>query len=93
MKQIDYYKILGVPREASADDIRKAYYSLAKKYHPDLNSNAKDKYLLITEAYSILGDLDKRLDYALSLYDDIWKDLELTDAEIISIFGNRQKKL
>jgi len=71
MKQVDYYKILGVTRAASSSEIRKAYYSLAKKYHPDLNANSLEKYMLITEAYSVLGDLDKRLDYAISLYDEI----------------------
>lgn len=70
MKQIDYYKILGVARTATAEDIKKAYYYLAKKYHPDKNPNTKDKYLLISEAYKVLGNLDSRLDYAISQYEE-----------------------
>jgi len=68
---IDYYKILGVPREASSEKIKKAYYSLAKKYHPDKNPKTTEKYLLITEAYHTLGNLDNRLNYALNMYDEI----------------------
>lgn len=68
----DYYKILGVERTASSEQIKKAYYYLAKKYHPDLNQNdpkAQKKYQLIAEAYHVIGDLDNRLDYALKLYE------------------------
>lgn len=71
MIKTDYYKILGIARTASSNDIKKAYYSLAKKYHPDKNPGAKDKYLLINEAYKVLGNLDNRLDYAISQYEDM----------------------
>lgn len=66
----DYYKVLGVERTASATDIRRAYLTLMKKYHPDMNPNdpvAAEKVREITEAYHILGDLDNRLRYSILL--------------------------
>jgi curved DNA-binding protein len=62
----DYYKILGVERKASADDIRTAYRKLAMKYHPDKNpgdKKAEDKFKDINEAYQVLSDDQKRARY------------------------------
>ncbi|MBQ6736840.1 MAG: DnaJ domain-containing protein, partial [Synergistaceae bacterium] len=55
MEYKDYYKILGVSREASADEIRKAYRKLAKQYHPDVSKEkgAEEKYKEINEAYEV----------------------------------------
>lgn len=65
MAQVDYYKILGVDRNASDQDISKAYRKLAKKYHPDLNHEpgAEQKYKDVNEAYEVLHDKQKRAQY------------------------------
>lgn len=61
----DYYKILGVSKTASDDDIKSAYRNLARKYHPDINKdpNAEDKFKEINEAYQVLSDPEKRKKY------------------------------
>ncbi|KAJ2606598.1 mdj1 protein precursor [Coemansia sp. RSA 1722] len=61
----DFYSVLGVKRDASQSEIKKAYYQLAKKYHPDANKapEAKDKFLKIQEAYDTLSDESKRRSY------------------------------
>lgn len=62
----DYYEVLGVSRDASDDDIRRAYRKLALKYHPDRNQDdpsAEGKFKEATEAYSVLSDGDKRSSY------------------------------
>ncbi len=65
MEYKDYYKILGVPRDASQDDIKKAYRKLARKYHPDVSkeANAEDKFKELGEAYEVLKDAQKRAQY------------------------------
>ena len=62
MKYKDYYKILGVARNASADDIKKAYRKLARKYHPDVSKekNAEESFKEVSEAYETLRDPEKR---------------------------------
>ncbi len=62
----DLYETLGVPRTASAEDIKKAYRDGALKYHPDRNAGdtaAEEKFKKISEAYSVLGDETKRAQY------------------------------
>ncbi len=66
----DYYKILGIERTASAEDIRYAYRKLVRKYHPDLNPDdpeALELFKEINEAYKVLGNLDNRLYYSMIL--------------------------
>jgi curved DNA-binding protein len=61
----DYYEALGVPRDASSEDIRRAYRKLAREYHPDVNKDAtaEDRFKEVSEAYEVLRDPDKRERY------------------------------
>ena len=65
MAKRDYYEVLGVDKNASADEIKKAYRSLAKKYHPDVNKEpgAEEKFKEINEAYDTLSDDSKKARY------------------------------
>ena len=64
----DYYEILGLSRGSSAEDIKRAYRKLARKYHPDVSKerNAEDKFKELQEAYEVLRDPEKR-----AAYDDL----------------------
>src|SRR6267378_5726037 len=61
----DYYDALGVSRDASEEDIRRAYRKLARQYHPDVNKEegAEDRFKEISEAYEVLRDAEKRAKY------------------------------
>ena len=62
----DYYSILGVSKTANADDIKKSFRRLARKYHPDLNpgdKQAEARFKEVNEAYEVLSDSDKRKKY------------------------------
>ena len=66
MSKRDFYEILGVPKGASEEDIKKAYRKLAMKYHPDRNKGRKDaeaRFKEAKEAYEMLSDKDKRAAY------------------------------
>ncbi|GAB4224595.1 MAG: DnaJ C-terminal domain-containing protein [Francisella sp.] len=72
----DYYSVLGVSRDASESDIKKAYRRLAKKYHPDVNKEkgAEDKFKEIQTAYDVLGDKEKRKLY--DMYGENWDKIQ-----------------
>ena len=77
MAFIDYYSILGLDKNASADDIKKAYRRLARKYHPDVNPNdpeAHAKFQQINEANEVLSDPEKRKKY--DAYGENWQHAE-----------------
>ncbi|SDW93848.1 DnaJ C-terminal domain-containing protein [Aequorivita viscosa] len=78
MEFIDYYKVLGIDKSATANDIKKAYRKLARKLHPDLNPNdkaAQEKFQKINEANEVLSDPEKR-----KKYDQYGKDWQHADA-------------
>jgi curved DNA-binding protein len=77
MAFIDYYKILGLDKKASQEDIKKAYRKLARKYHPDLNPNDKEankKFQQINEANEVLSDTANRKKY--DQYGENWQHAE-----------------
>lgn len=81
MAFIDYYKVLGIDKSASAEEIKKAYRKLARKFHPDLNPNneeAKKTFQQINEANEVLSDPDMRRKYDQygSTYGEHWKQGE-----------------
>src|ERR1700760_4209120 len=78
MAYTDYYKILGIPKTASEEDVKKAYRKLARKLHPDLNPNDKEankKFQQINEANEVLSDPEKR-----KKYDQYGKDWQHAEA-------------
>src|SRR5215216_7858697 len=77
MEYIDYYKILGIAKNASEEEIKKAYRKLARKMHPDLNPNDKEahkKFQQINEANEVLSDPEKRKKY--DQYGKDWQHAE-----------------
>lgn len=74
MKYKDYYEVLGLPRNATQDDIRRAYRKLARKYHPDVSKldDAEPRFKELGEAYAVLKDTEKRAAY--DRMGDQWRD-------------------
>jgi DnaJ-class molecular chaperone len=89
----DYYQILGVSRDASGEDIRKAFRHLALRYHPDHNpanqKEAEEKFKEINEAYELLGDEQKRRHYDHLIG---WTDYRQKTIVVEDIFGGTCKE-
>lgn len=82
MAYIDYYKVLGVKKDASQDEVKKAYKKLARKFHPDLNPDDADshrKFQEINEANEVLSDPEKRKKY--DQYGEHWKHADQFEAQ------------
>jgi molecular chaperone DnaJ len=75
MSKKDYYNILGVDRQASQAEIKKAFRNLSKKYHPDVNNGDDEKFKEINEAYTTLLDENKRRQYDNPLRNDPFENL------------------
>ncbi|MBJ6609357.1 MAG: DnaJ domain-containing protein [Candidatus Thiothrix moscowensis] len=73
MEYKDYYKVLGLTKEATQDDIKRVYRKLARKYHPDISKedNAEEQFKEVGEAYEVLKDPEKR-----AAYDQLGEDLK-----------------
>ncbi len=77
MAFIDYYKVMGVPKDIPQDDIKAAYRRRSKQFHPDLHPDdpkAKAKFQMLNEAYAVLSDPEKRAKY--DKYGEQWKNAE-----------------
>ena len=97
----DYYKILGVAKDTSAAQIKKAYRKLAKKFHPDTSDedNAEDRFKEIAEAYSVLSDPEKRKQYDSPMnqgfpgtgFEDFFSQFDVGVGDFFPGFGRRRK--
>lgn len=83
MSEVNYYDVLGLPRNSSDEDIKKAYRKLAMKWHPDKNrDNAEEaarKFQDIGEAYDVLSDMEKRAIYDRYGYDGLKNGVPMGD--------------
>lgn len=91
----DYYAVLGVAKDASAADLKRAYRKLARKLHPDVNpgdASAEERFKGISEAYHVLGDAERRKQYDRVGPDAFAQEFDLSDflLNFEGLFGNRR---
>ncbi|MFB3882087.1 MAG: molecular chaperone DnaJ [Armatimonadota bacterium] len=97
----DYYEVLGVPRDASQDDIKRAFRRLARRHHPDVNPEdpeAEGRFKEVAEAYEVLGDPDRRQQYdryghvlpGSSVSGDFWDEFGGFGSLFDAFFGGRR---
>ena len=95
MSKKDYYEVLGVPKDASEDVIRRAYKKLAIKWHPDKHVNdkkeAEEKFKEISEAYSVLSDPKKKREYDTGGFDFDFGDFGFDPFDIFNNFFKHRK--
>uniref|UniRef100_A0A803MEE5 Chaperone protein dnaJ 1, mitochondrial n=1 Tax=Chenopodium quinoa TaxID=63459 RepID=A0A803MEE5_CHEQI len=94
LSERNYYDILGVPKDAGRDDIRKAFHEMAKKYHPDTNKNnpsVKRKFQEIRDAYETLRDTEKRAQYDMIFQDEVENFADDIQVELSLSFSEAAK--
>ncbi|WP_042705198.1 J domain-containing protein [Methanomicrobium mobile] len=87
---IDYYEVLGLEADASDEEIKKAYRSLAKAFHPDTSTHpkAKERFLAISAAYDVLSDPDSKRDYDSRLKASLYgEDFDASDDDTDGSYG------
>ena len=96
----DYYAILGVSKDASSEEIKKAYRNLSKKYHPDVNPDGGEKFKEIAEAYDVLSNPEKKQrfdngggDFLTGGFnmDDFFKNMGFNADPFATHFNNQQR--
>lgn len=95
--KMDYYKILELNETCTKEEIKKKYYELSKKYHPDKNNGSDEKFKMINEAYETLYDDEKREKYKIKRYfkniDFTEEDYELIKKYYYSLINSNEFKL
>ncbi|MDD7257217.1 MAG: DnaJ domain-containing protein [Prevotellaceae bacterium] len=90
MAFIDYYKILGIPKDIAQKDVKKAYIKRARQFHPDLHPEdpkAKAKFQALNEAYDVIGNVEKRGKY--DKYGERWREADAFDQNTSGKTGQR----
>ena len=92
--KVEYYKVLGVPPNATLTEIREAYFRKVKQCHPDINPSqeAKNEFILVRQAYKVLADVDRRVGYDRTLSKKSASSMEVQDQESQEEYDLRIKR-